>query len=180
MERIITRCTTRWINFGCKVEVPFIDIVFLKYLKSILSYHKIMARDYDWENISKVYTVLSQRVIITRSRDRKIRSCERNCDRQGDFPKRVRLGRSRVPSNSWNFIGNKYFLLLQPRVSLRRERLVKRYRYRLCGLHRVDETFLRNITFLSMKLNAQIHPSGLRFSIVLLRLYFTHPLSSFL
>jgi len=40
-----------------------------------------MARDYDWENISKVYTALSQRVIITRSRDRKIRSCERNCDR---------------------------------------------------------------------------------------------------
>lgn len=58
-----------------------------------------MERDYDWKNISKVYTALSQRVIITRLRDRKIRSCERNYNRQGDFPKRMRLGRSRVPSN---------------------------------------------------------------------------------
>jgi len=58
---------------------------------------------------------LSQRVIITRSRDRKIRSCEQNCDRQGDFPKRVQLGRfSGAVYNGWNFIGNKYFLLLQP------------------------------------------------------------------
>lgn len=67
MECIIARCTTRLINFGYKLEASFTDIVFLKYLKSILSYRKIMARDYDWENISKVYTVLSQQVIITRS-----------------------------------------------------------------------------------------------------------------
>lgn len=52
------------------------------------------------------------------------------------------------------------------RVPLRRERLVRRYRYRLHGLHRFDETFPRNITFLSVELNAQIHPRGLRFSIV--------------
>lgn len=50
---MIARCATRLINSGCKLEVSFIDIVFLKYLKSILSYRKIMARDYDWENISK-------------------------------------------------------------------------------------------------------------------------------
>lgn len=34
--------------------------------------------------------------------------------------KRVQLGRSRVPSNGWNFIGNKYFLLLQPRTVMAR------------------------------------------------------------
>lgn len=125
----------------------------------------------DLANISKVYTVLSHRVIITRSWCRKIRFCEITIG--GKTPKRVQLGHSRVPSNGWNFIGNKYFLLLQPRTPL--ERLVRRYRYRLHGLHRFAETFPRNITFLSIELNAQIHPRGLRFSISEFSFAFTVP-----
>lgn len=181
IECITAQCIICLINFGYELEAPFIDIVFLKYLKSILSYRKIMARDYDWENISKIRCTIAQRVIIIRSRNRKIRSCERNYERQVDFPKRVRLGHSRVPSNGWNFIGNKYFLLCS-RVPLRQERLVRRYRYRLLGLHQFDETYPRNITFLSMELNTQIHPRGLRFSIAEFFSAFTptHPLSSFL
>lgn len=124
-----------------------------------------MARDYDWKNISKAYTVLSQRVIITRSRDRKIRSCERNYDRRRDFPKRVRLGvlGYRLMVETLSEIN---IFCSCSHAPLRRERLVRRYWYRLHGLHRFDETFPRNITFLSIELNAHIHPRGLRFSIV--------------
>lgn len=111
------------------------------------------------------YSVPSQRVIITRSRNRKIRSYERNCDRWGDFPKH---------EQPWNVLGQRLmagtlseiniFCFCAARiVPLWQERLVRRYRHRLRGLHRFDETYPRNITFLLMELNAQIHPVGFGF-----------------
>lgn len=119
-----------------------------------------MARDYDWENISKLYTALSQRVIITRSWDRKIRSHERNCDRRGDFLKRARhydvLGCCLMAGtlSEINIFCSRCHAVAARAVS----KVISVSL--LHGPHRFDETFLRNITFLSIELNARIYHVG--------------------